>query len=76
MTPAWPSEASPSEAAAAATLRSVLEQLVMLDVAEVRIEPRGPAGSLARVMAVDRLHEVVCELNAAGDLLSARVIEL
>ena len=61
------------------TLRQVLEQLPTLQVEDVHYEPAlagSGASTLARMTIVGHQHEVVCALNARGDLLSARVIEV
>lgn len=62
--------------AAASTIASVLDQMATMRAESVTFEPRGPAGSVAHVRVAGGTHEILCELNAEGDLLSARVIEL
>lgn len=61
---------------AAATIASVLDQVATLKAESVTIEQCDGGGSLAHVRVAGGGHEILCELNADGDLLSARVIEL
>ena len=62
-------------AAASATIASVLEQVVTMRAERVSFEPHG-TGSVARIQVAGGAHEILCELNTEGDLLSATVVEL
>lgn len=66
---------APEHAAATATITEVLGQVVTMRAESISFECHGEAGCVARVMVSGGGHEILCELNAEGDLISARVIE-
>jgi hypothetical protein len=60
----------------AEAIAALLDQLAMMRADGIVFEPRGAAGSIARVTVAGGRCEIVCELSPMGELLSARVIEL
>lgn len=64
------------DAKASASISKMLEHVTTMRAASVDIRSRGTDGSLAHVAIEGGGHEIICEVNADGDLVSARVIEL
>ena len=64
------------DAEASASIPKVLEHVTTMRAASVDIRSRGANGSIAHVAIEVGGHEIVREVNADGDLVSARVIEL
>ena len=69
-------DASTRDDLVADTIREVMAQVPTLEVEDIRIEHDVVGGAVAKLRVRGREHEVICELDGDGRLLSARVIEL